>query len=245
MAEIQDLASILAAPAQFRKEDCVVVDLEAGSDAQVRDRALKFQYFPDTVQDSKAVNYSPKEIPGGSLPVYQWVSSGERMVTFTAVFTSDVDPVDVAKLRSEDVLKQEGSSRDNVDIRSAVTWLRRFVLPSYPDNDSLSVRAPRKLLLVLPNSGIGLYGGCAGGGLGPAGGSADSIVCLMTQCDLSIEAFFPSGAPRVATVQLSFVQIPQYNNSVHFPGASNAMESVVNGIPEKYMGYSLPAKLKK
>ena len=53
--------------------------------------SFAFQYFPDTVSDTKQVNWTPREIPGGSLPIYQWVASGERLISFTAYFTADVD----------------------------------------------------------------------------------------------------------------------------------------------------------
>lgn len=52
---------------------------------------LRFQYFPDSIADTKAVNYQPKEVPGGSLPIYQWTNSGERTISFTAYFATDVD----------------------------------------------------------------------------------------------------------------------------------------------------------
>jgi hypothetical protein len=51
----------------------------------------KFQYFPDTIADTKAVNYQTKEVPGGSLPLYQYINSGERALSFTVYFTTDVD----------------------------------------------------------------------------------------------------------------------------------------------------------
>src|SRR3972149_5875366 len=52
---------------------------------------LRFQYFSESITDSKAINWNAREIPGASLPIYQWISSGERSVSFTAVFSSDLD----------------------------------------------------------------------------------------------------------------------------------------------------------
>lgn len=242
---VQSIASALAVHHQRQKEDAVLIDLANGSDKQLRDRAFKLQYFPDTVSDTKTVNYTPKDVPGGSLPIYQWVSSGERTIAFTAVFTSDVDPVYIVREGLEESIRSEGTQRDIVDIRSAITWLRRFVLPTYSGESGLGVTPPKKLLLVMPNSGIGLYGGGSSNGPGPLGGNQDSIVCVMTQCDVQLEAFFPSGAPRVASVQLGFAQIPQYNGQVEFPGISAGMEAAVDGNRGVTIGYRLPAKARK
>ena len=231
---------------QTEKADCVLVDLAPGSDERDRLRSMRLQYWPDSISDSKGVNFSPKDIPGGSLPVYQWISSGERTIGFTTVFTSDIDPVALIRDTEDPIrtLRSEGALQDNVDIRSAITWLRRFTLPSYGKSTGtlgdVIVRAPRKLLLSMKNSGIGLYGGAVQSGLGPLGGTADSIVCLMTQCEVTFEAFFPSGAPRIASVSLAFAQTPQYAGHVEFPGVTPQLEQVVSGDGDRF-GYKLGA----
>lgn len=185
--------------------------------------AIAFQYWPDTISDTKAVNWSPREIPGASLPIYQWISSGERVISFTAVFTCDVDLL-APNVKSNDVrnrLKSIGQGERNIDIRSAFAWLRSFMLPTYAVEQSVGIPvavAPRRMLLVMPGTGIGMYGG----NTQAAGNSSelnDQIRCVMTQCDLTIEASFPSGIPRIGTVSLAFAQVAQYANSgvVQFP----------------------------
>ena len=54
--------------------------------------AIAFQYWPETITDSRAVEWNPRAIPGGSHPIYQWTHSGERRLAFTAVFTTDFEP---------------------------------------------------------------------------------------------------------------------------------------------------------
>lgn len=66
----------------------------------------RFQYFPESISDTKAINWSTKEIPGGSLPLYQYVNSGERILSFTAVFTTDVDHFKNGGGASEDAINQ-------------------------------------------------------------------------------------------------------------------------------------------
>jgi hypothetical protein len=200
--------------------------VELGPDDDVPVSAQAFQYFPESISDNKAVNWQTKEIPGGSLPIYQWVASGERTVSFTAQFSSDIDlallsqaafgdfQVQVAKTR----LKSTGTEERNVDVRSAIAWLRQYMLPSY---DSVGQRTipPPKLKLRLPQSGIGL----AGGDSLATSQDADVILCVMTSCDVTWEKFFATGNPRLASVSLAFAQIPQYQGVVSFPHRSKAM----------------------
>lgn len=209
-----------------RRADVVLYELHEKDDSIVGS-PLAFQYFPDTLTDSKAVNYQQKEIPGASLPLYQWVASGERLISFTATFTSDVDIIDMPDAR-------EGQfARRNPDIRAAVLWLRRHVVPRYTSVRSSAVDgtpvtrsrtwAPRKLRLYIPNSGIGL----GGGGRSAADVSDDAITSVMTQCEVTYNGFFPSGLPQNVDIQLSFAQVPQYAGYVFFPGASDEVDTLV------------------
>lgn len=175
------------------------------NDEEILADIRKFQYFPESVQDTKAVNFQQKEIPGGSLPLYQWVSSGERILTFQATFTTDTDPEEV----SAEQLKLAGVENMNVDVGAALTWLRSFMMPTYPRGGI--VIPPQKLRLFMPGSGVDIIGGEMGG--------MDSILCQMTQCDITYEAFFPNGKIRIANVQLSFVQLAQKRGLVSFPDA--------------------------
>jgi hypothetical protein len=231
-----------------------LIELDKRTDAPAKgykDNAsyTAFQYFPESLSDGKAINYQQKDIPGGSLPLYQWISSGERLVSFTAVFTCDVDYM--VSLQSPDTaaniearanfsmealqgrLKSAGQIQRNPDLRGAIAWLRRYMLPSYNgDNSSNITQAPNKLRLFLPNSGLGLTGGSD-----LKGSSIDSIYCVMTQCEATYESFFQSGLPRVVTVSLAFAQIPQFRGGVYFPhanegsGIQNMAASYTNLFP--------------
>jgi hypothetical protein len=189
---------------------------------------LAFQYWPDTVSDTKTVNWAAREIPGGSLPIYQWISSGERIVSFTATFTSDMDLA--SSNASADLgnrLKNVGQARRNVDIRSAIAWLRSFMHPTYGSPTEVGVPlaiAPQRIKLILPGSGIGV-GGAAAVDLN----DVDEILCVMTQCDVTYESSFPSGLPRVVTVGLAFAQIAQRADVgvVTFPDAANQTNHVL------------------
>lgn len=205
--------------------------------------AFAFQYFPESLQDTKAVNYETIPVPGGALPIYQWVSSGERLINFTAVFSCDTD------LLSDDTLFDAHSTRGisdrNVDIRSAIGWLRRYMLPTYKSgsgavaNSAVPVPvAPRKLFLYLPGSGLGFTGGMSDEqsadalNLGDFGRSSiatsnNGIYCHMSRCDVVINACFPSGLPRLATVDLGFREIAQYGGQVRYPSRTSEMDELV------------------
>ena len=233
MVALDSLASQLSPTVHQKRVDALLLALNDVDDSPDGSH-VRFQYFPETVNDSKQVMWQPKEIPGGTLPLYQWMASGERLITFTAQFTCDVDllvanhqitsRVDENRLRA---LENAGALDRNVDIRSAVAWLRRHTLPRFGDESQVGtpqIFAPRKLRLFLPNSGIGVAGGSESSG---TGASRDSIVCIMTLCDVTYEAFFRSGLPRIATVNLAFAQVAQYAGQVKFPSRTSRMDEVV------------------
>jgi hypothetical protein len=203
---------------------------------------MAFQYWPESVSDTKAINYQQKDIPGGSLPLYQWVSGGERLITFTAIFTTDVDLtageddsplIGTTENKIVDRLESAGVRSRNADIRSAVAWLRQYMLPTYAKSSNTETRPltkpPTKLKLVLPNSGIGLAGGNVT--------DVDKVLVVMTQCDVTYEAFFPSGLPRIATVALAFAEVPQEGGFIKFPSSSDMAVEVGGGSRAFTTGY--------
>lgn len=44
-----------------------------------------FQYYPETISDSRGVSYSSRDVLGGSHPIYQWTHGSERTISFSAV----------------------------------------------------------------------------------------------------------------------------------------------------------------
>lgn len=249
MPNVASLASALTSKVTDKTAPAFLIELDKTTDAPIAastqgnrpSGVVSFQYYPESITDSKNVNYQTKEIPGGSLPLYQWISSGERVISFTAQFTCDVDlsmgvpidefvPASVTQQAQSIVtrtvrqrLKSAGATRRNPDLRGAIAWLRRFTLPEYKtDGNQYLTLAPPKLRLLLPGSGIGIAGGAVPD---TAGGSDDAITCLMTQCEVSYDAFFPTGIPRSASVSLSFAQVPQLAGAVYFPRDSEALWS--------------------
>lgn len=238
MPTVSDLASSLNAQINARTSDCALIELGSG-DSPTGDNQV-FQYYPESISDSKAVNYQQKPIFGGSLPLYQFTGGGERLISFTAVFTCDVDLINPRTQASSDLLyqrlKASGEERRNVDIRAAIMWLRGYMLPSYTSatigtqlgQDSGGTQltiAPSKLLLTMPGTGIGFFGGF------DAFSGPDAVLCHMSQCDVTIGDLFPSGLPRNATVSLAFAQLAQSRGSVSFPSRNQTYDKVRKGEP--------------
>src|ERR1700682_3302501 len=131
MAGITSLGSALTATIHKKKGSVMLTEPIEPDDNL--GGTLAFQYFPDSITDTKAVAYRNRAIPGGSLPIYQWVDSGERIISFTAFFSSDVNVGTdvVASSLKATVLRAIGEDVRNIDIRSAVVWLRRYMYPRY------------------------------------------------------------------------------------------------------------------
>lgn len=191
-----------------------------------------FQYFPATISDSHATNYQTKVIPGLSHPLYQWTSGGARVVSFEAIFTrdrtytaSEKQAIASGAAKAHGVVGSDGlsisSNADprNVDIPSAVAWLRSFLLPWY-SNDGKGTynstpnrpRPPRKLILGLP--GVRLNWGVPEL-------PAEMMNAIMTGCEVVYDGFFHDGTPRTAKVSLSFAEIIQIGGRIVNHNAEN------------------------
>jgi hypothetical protein len=236
MAGLASIASFVSPKEAEPTNPFVLYQLDAGTDARNSDRCRRFQYFPESLSDNKAVNWTSKEVPGASLPLYQWVNSGERQISFTAIFTSDIDLTNIDAIS----LKNAGLQKRNVDVKSALLWLRSFMLPTYPQTTSAVgtplTQAPRKAVLSIENSGIGAMGGDFS--------HPDEIVCIMNSCDITYDAFWPSGSPRIATVSLAFAQIAQVGGNITFPQyGQNMQDAVFSPVAGgTFKGYNLVVK---
>lgn len=178
-----------------------------------------FQYFPATIADHQGTNYQTKVIPGLSHPLYQWTSGQERTISFEAIFTRDRTYTDAERSSISDGSKtfyaSSIASNDdvrNVDIPSAVAWLRSHLLPEYSTDGGGTFSAtpqrphpPAKLILGMP--GVRLNWGVPD--LPP-----DEIYVIMKGCEVAYEGFFHDGTPRMAKVALVFGEIIQIGGKI-------------------------------
>lgn len=167
---------------------------------------IALQYYPETISDTRAVEWARRQIPGGSHPILTWISGGERVISFTAIFTQDRNPENQSALSqaltgtfdigiSDDKKRNvdaDPSGNEQAGIPAAIAYLRSFTYPTYPNG---AAKAPPLAIVYLPNSGIIGFGGYPG-----------SIVGAMVECNVTYEAMHRNGAPRIAAVSLSFVE---------------------------------------
>jgi hypothetical protein len=209
----------------------VPLDINHG-DTVLLDQRRSFQYFPATLSDSQPTNYQSKVIPGLSHPLYQWTSGSARQISFESIFTRDRTntageqeaitrgSVDVSSaggvgqaftIKTGYLNAAQNSDPTNVDIPSAVAWLRSFLLPEYStDGGKFSgiperPRPPFKLILGLP--GVRLNWGVPT--LPPT-----EVYVIMTGCEVAYDGFFHDGTPRTAKVQLTFAEIIQIGGKI-------------------------------
>lgn len=200
---------------------------------------FRLQYWPEEISDSFAPNWNARQIPGAQLPIYSWVSGGERLIGFQARFSTDIDLTrwntsnDPLANVDRGLLSQvasQGISNRNLDIRAALIWLRTFQMPEYFTDGTFL--PPPKLLLKIPGSRISM-------GAGLISGNSDTLPCIMKQCDITQTASFPNGNLRSATVQLSFGQIAQRKGKVKFPNRGPLYEIISEGNSDGLGGYPL------
>lgn len=169
---------------------------------------MALQYWPESLSDNRGAEWNPRMVPGGSHPIYQWTHGGERRLSFQAIFTTDTAPPEEVSGREDpyadmDVLSGVQKGTRDLDIRAALNWLRYYTYPMYGRGADYRAFEPPKVILVFPNSGLGHDG-------------SDYIIAVMTTCDVTYEAWFPNGVPRVVEVSLEFAEVVQHGGRVRF-----------------------------
>lgn len=223
MSAISSLASAfgVSATADPVAMGIAALDLTTGEeDPTIR----AFQYFPETISDSKSPDWSRKHVPGGSHPIVSFINGGERTISFTATFTHEKNPEKLGALAailtgsSSFGLKADtkhtlpaGEDDQSGGIPSAIAWLRSFTCPDYLDNGTAT--PPPACVVYMPNSGI----------IG-SNGTIDYFVGVMTECNVTYQAFHRNGAPKIVEVALSFVEIAQDGLDWFFTGRSDFQE---------------------
>jgi len=208
-----------------------------------------FQYWPQTLQIAYEPTYAEHDIPGSTHPLYQWVGGKGRTISFESIFTAEQDPSTLFNLVPASLTP---SGRYTVDVGAAIARLQSYMMPTYGDSSSLNgnITPPRRLILAFPGTGLGGGGGSnrnkpTGSFQGTANRAAglgqtstyDAVTVLLFSAPITIESWFPDGAPRVATVQLTFKEVIQRNSggatSISYVGATPFKDL---GVGYKYDG---------
>ena len=183
------------------------------------------QYFPDSIEDSRSANWQPREIMGSPLPLYQWVSGSERIISFTARFTRDM---------TGQIGVDTDEDKYNVDIDAAIAWLHMLSWNDYVEVGDSGPVATAPPILWLHAQGkddttgtqLG-YNLIATENLGQK--NTQGVYCVLTEVGVTRENWFQDGNTRMATVSLSFAEVMQVGQGV-FPYGRSAFLS----LTEKY-----------
>jgi len=156
-----------------------------------------FQYWPDQLTDTENPRYAEKEVPSASHPLYQWTGGSGREISFTAVFTAEVDDESVAGIASNPAGSAIlPSARYTVDINAAIARLKTFIRGKYSMGSiNQATKPPPRLRLVFEGTQLG--------------GTEESVLVILKSAPVTYESWFPSGRPRVASVQLTFNEVIQ------------------------------------
>jgi hypothetical protein len=198
-----------------------------------KETVTAFQYFPERISDSRSPNYSQKEIPGGSHPLYQFVSGGERTMAFDALFANDSSRQgnDAGGLiggvlgflggGNEGGAILNNGRNDVVDIAKAIDTLRSYTYPKYIDQVS---KPPPLITFYLPGSGLTAQDGIR-----------DSIIGILTRCDVAYEAFHRDGTPRVVLVNLEIREVVQTQDAWTFASWNADKTAVSHGYDRNFI----------
>jgi hypothetical protein len=144
--------------------------------------SIFFQFFPESISDSRSVNIGEVSMPLMPNPLPGLVSSSPRNISFEAVFAQE---------------KWAGEGNDNFkwdkhnfNVGIALQVLRSFCYPM-----GAYTPLPQPLMLNLPGTRIGID---------QAETRGDTVFCLLKDYNATRKAFFPDGSIRVASVHLSF-----------------------------------------
>jgi len=236
MSLISSIASIVGVNLTEKPVTAAMGELDVTTGQEKPGAFQAFQYFPETISDSKSPNYSRRNIPGGSHPIQTFLDGGERNLSFTAIFTQEENPEEQGLASSlltgnfnigpsALISAVSGGSKKQdkytVDIASAIAWLRSYTYPEYTATGA--AKPPPLCVLYLPNSGI----------IGNPN-FVDSIVGVMTQCDVVYESFHRNGSPRYVAVNLNFIESVQTGPNWKFVGRESFSKMLNNAGKKSY-----------
>jgi hypothetical protein len=176
---------------------------------------VTLQFWPDSITDSKTMNYANIELPGQSNPLYHFVGGGPRNISFsTYMYRERIEEVS----NSETVAgKNPQGAQYSKDIGAYVSNLRAYMSPRH--NTSAGIMMPPTRLKVFfggskkteMSTGLRLQG---------INGDNNVLDCIMTAMNVNYIKFFPNGVPRIATLDFTFEQIIQVGTEARYQDPS-------------------------
>ncbi len=212
-----------------RTREAYIVVLDREGVSQDPDfQELVFQWRPGTITFTSGGDMSTMDV-GLSHEIVGGGGNGGRSFSFEAAFTADEDLTEnddsgIARPDSQGLLGvRDGISGRRAwfspDIRVGLLWIQGLTKMERLPDGTLIPR--RRLRLILPGSGLGLRG-------------ADHIEVIAQDIQGEIDAFFASGAPRTANVNLSFREHIQTGNRLLTHTMEDYLFVVRKDAPKRY-----------
>lgn len=187
----------------------------------------EFLINPDSIEDSKSVNWASHNIPGQESPVYQWTSGGPRVLSFEALVTYDTIYLTQAKKNPlqnlqntainaigsiassflgvqlpplAGLLAKQAEIEDFLSINDQLDFYRSLYRPKYTQNEKLESSPP--LVVLYLGSSLGME---------PLPSLNDeitkfSLLWMLTSLNIKITKWLPNLSPIEASVNFQFTQ---------------------------------------
>lgn len=206
-------------------------------------QSIELQYWPETINYSRgSIGWQERTVPGLSHSLFQWTGNGSPSLSFEAVFTSDHDPAFGPLLAISD--DSDSPFVRDLDLNEVAAWFAAASNPLYGNGDNEPVNPPPIIQIVpeslAPSTKIG--GTLDALGAPPAAGKIagaledevtfdsgvgafNTVGTSFSQADRDFfgimkdfsvvyEKWWPSGAPRIIRVSLSFMEVIQLGGQI-------------------------------
>lgn len=165
----------------------------------------RFQYWPESIEDSIEVGWEFTSLPATSHGLAHWTQNGGRTITFEATFARDMQYNPKPHMFLSADPKATGVKQFNGTPDYMIKYLRAFVHPERKKDGT--VLSPPIAHVHLAGTSIGADG-------------SDIFKGVMTQCDVSYKRISAdgddSGFTRLAVISLSFREVIQDPKSKKF-----------------------------
>jgi hypothetical protein len=194
--------------------DVIIAPIDqAGKVDETLGGAKVLQFFPSSLSFPTSQNWTTKNVPGLSRPLYQWIGGEEFAISVTAEFSRDMDG---------EIHQEVTEDKYNVDINAAISWLRLLCSSDFQQvSDVLVAKAPPVVWLDFVGTNLS-HGNGTPSNLAASSKSV-GIHCLLKTVDPEITDWFASGTPKAATVTLGFVETIQYAGRINIPADRSAL----------------------
>lgn len=192
-----------------------------------------FLLNPASFEDSKSSNWVQTSIPGQSDPVFQWISSGARTITFDALITKDKSNLSasdesadnvvatnaasteaffarvaglIAGVKAENIKASTLSIAEDLSIEDHLNYYRSLLYPKYEEEGRRRLKeSPPRLILLAGNSITSK----------PYSDKIDnkSVTWVLTELRIKTTKMLPNLAPMEAIVSFTLVQYNQESTS--------------------------------